>query len=173
MGSTLDSPGIKSELKGRNIWVMHYETTQWDILSSFIIQLFLISYRHSLHSPSNTNQSVKLVGVIRITTEEMTVTFFPISVLFFLLLLGINKIHHVVAQSPAYGTWEYLHGSNEPLWHNILHPHTFLHHFPNLKMKLGWFGSAKQHRWGNSDQPSDFIRTLLLKSLSFLRYIFD
>ncbi len=85
----------------------------------------------------NTNQSVKLVGVIRITTEEMTVTFFPISVLFFLLLLGINKIHHVVAQSPAYGTWKYLHGSNEPLWHNILHTYTFLHHFPNLKMKLG------------------------------------
>jgi hypothetical protein len=52
----------------------------------------------------NTNQSVKLVRVIRITTAEMTVAFFPISVLFFLLLLGINKIHHVTAQSLAYGT---------------------------------------------------------------------
>jgi hypothetical protein len=85
----------------------------------------------------NTDHPMKLVWVIRITTAEMAVIISPISLLLFLLLLGINKIHHFVAHSVDYGTWEYLRGSNEALPQNTLHIHTTLHQFLKLKNEVG------------------------------------
>jgi len=57
--------------------------------------------------------------------------------LFFLLLLSINKIHHFIAQSVVYGTWKYLDALNEPLGLNILHTHTSIHNFFKLKNEVG------------------------------------
>jgi hypothetical protein len=50
---------IKSEIKGHNVWVMHYKTTRWNksCLHLSLMSIFIISHRHSLNYTSETIKS--------------------------------------------------------------------------------------------------------------------